>query len=112
MHTKKELDQRMLEAGVQPLKKLGQNFFVNPEICRRVIEQIHKLNPKSVIEIGPGLGALTDDLLKGPWKTVLVEVDAGLVKHWMVKFPAVEVIHQDALKINWVECDFPKPSML
>ncbi len=76
MHTKKEVDLRLIKAGIQPLKKLGQNFLVNPVISARLVEAAKEFNPQQIIEIGPGLGALTDDLIQGPWELTLIEIDA------------------------------------
>ncbi|MDZ4678076.1 MAG: 16S rRNA (adenine(1518)-N(6)/adenine(1519)-N(6))-dimethyltransferase RsmA [Oligoflexia bacterium] len=112
MHTKQELDKRLAQAGIQPLKKLGQNFLLNPKICTALIDEVKSCNPQSVLELGPGMGALTDELLPGPWKTTLVELDAGMVKYWHAKFPELEIIHKDALKIDWQTLELLKPSVI
>jgi len=112
LHNKKELDERMEEAGVQPLKKLGQNFLLNPKICQVLVDAALKFKPVTVVEIGPGLGAITDDLGVGEHKLVLVEADAGLVKYWQGKLPRAEILHQDALRIDWNELSFSKPAVL
>lgn len=101
MHTKKELDERIKKAGIRPLKSLGQNFLVNPAIAAKFMSAVQALNPRFVVEIGPGLGALTDDLVLGSWTTCLVELDAGLVEYW--KAAGVSVVHKDALHVDWSE---------
>jgi 16S rRNA (adenine1518-N6/adenine1519-N6)-dimethyltransferase len=100
MHNKFELDQRMIAAGIRPLKKLGQNFLLNPKICQAIVDCSLRFKPSTVVEIGPGLGALTDSLV-GNIKLVLIEVDGGLVEYWKKVLPDAEIIHQDALKLNW-----------
>jgi 16S rRNA (adenine1518-N6/adenine1519-N6)-dimethyltransferase len=112
MHTKKELDERLAKAGIQPLKKLGQNFLVNTKICQQIVKTIQNTSPQTVVEIGPGLGALTDELLLGPWQTVLVELDSGMVKYWQEKIPDIKLIHKDALKIEWQSLELSKPAVL
>src|ERR1700722_7797475 len=112
MHTKQELDERLRSAGVKPLKSLGQNFLVNPKISETLIQAVAKWNPKTVVEIGPGLGALTDDLRLGPWTTVLVELDSGLVEYWKKVAPEIQMIHKDALQIDWTTLNLQHPSVL
>ncbi len=112
MHNKQELDRRMKEAGIQPLKKLGQNFLLNPKISIALINAVKVILPASLVEIGPGLGALTDDLILGDWQTILIEMDSGLVKYWHEKSPNAKIIHKDALQINWSAENFKKPCVL
>jgi 16S rRNA (adenine1518-N6/adenine1519-N6)-dimethyltransferase len=112
VHTKQELDKRLKQAGVQPLKKLGQNFLLNPKICQSMIDEVNRLKPETVIEIGPGLGALTDELAVSNRKLILIEIDSGFVKYWRETLPNVETLHKDALKLNWSELSFTKPAVL
>jgi 16S rRNA (adenine1518-N6/adenine1519-N6)-dimethyltransferase len=112
MHNKQELDRRMEAAGIRPLKKLGQNFLLNPKICESVIEAVAAEGPLSVVEIGPGLGALTDGLLEKSWDLKLIEIDAGLIEYWKRVAPSLELIHQDALKLIWKDLNLAKPAVL
>lgn len=112
MHSKKELDTRLRQSGIQPLKKLGQNFLVNPQICAKIVEAALAPGPASVVEIGPGLGALTDDLLEAGKPLTLVELDSGLVEYWRERSTQVNVIHKDALKLDWKILGLQKPSVL
>jgi 16S rRNA (adenine1518-N6/adenine1519-N6)-dimethyltransferase len=112
MHTKQELDARMRDAGIQPLKKLGQNFLLNPRICQGIVDATAAFNPKTVVEIGPGLGALTDELIKGSWTTILLEIDAGLVKYWQARCPEMQIKHEDALKTDWAQWELQQPAVL
>ena len=116
MHTKKELDQRLILAGVRPLKSLGQNFLVNPRIGTEIVKAVEKFSPKFVVEIGPGLGALTDELIQSAsensYKFNLVEIDSGLVEYWKKRdFPG-QIFHGDALKIDWAVMSRQSPSVL
>lgn len=110
MHSKKELDERLRACGISPIKKLGQNFLVNPRICKTVIDKVLESKPASVVEIGPGLGALTDSLVESQIPLTLVEFDSGLVKYWEAR--RVKIIHEDALRINWSEFETPRPCHL
>ncbi len=117
MHSKKELDIRLQKAGVQPLKRLGQNFLVNGPICDRIVGETLRHHPKTVVEIGPGLGALTDELItKTDGKFVMVEFDSGLVKFWeefkLEKSLDFHIIHKDALRMDWAEEKYEAPASL
>jgi 16S rRNA (adenine1518-N6/adenine1519-N6)-dimethyltransferase len=112
MHDKKELDRRMEAAGIRPLKKLGQNFLLNPKICQDIVEAVAAEHPASVVEIGPGLGALTDGLVEKSWDLKLIEIDAGLIEYWKRVNPSLTLIHQDALKLVWKELVLSKPAVL
>ncbi|MCC6278840.1 MAG: ribosomal RNA small subunit methyltransferase A [Oligoflexia bacterium] len=113
MHTKQELDARMQEAGIQPLKKLGQNFLLNPNIVDAIVTHVKALSPSAVVEIGPGLGALTDELIVSfPSSVTLVEIDSGLVEFWKKRAPLVQIIHSDAMSVQWVNLGIPDGACL
>ena len=63
-----------------PKKSLGQNFLRAPAIARVIAETACPLGNETVLEIGPGEGALTDELLKCAKKVVAVEKDARLIE--------------------------------
>ena len=57
------------DAGVRPAKKLGQNFLHDQNLARWIVEQAQISRDDFVLEIGPGLGALTSEILKrGCWR--------------------------------------------
>ena len=97
---------------VKPKKALGQHFLKNPEICARIAEAItlHG-NYKTVLEIGPGMGALTQYLLARPeFETHVVEIDRESVDYLNVHFGALRGrIHEaDFLKMP-IDKLFPEP---
>ena len=59
-----KINKRMLEMGVAPKRSLGQNFLVADHVIQRIISKVAHYKPKRMIEIGPGLGALTESLIK------------------------------------------------
>lgn len=88
--------------GVRPLKRLGQNFLVQPEVPER-ISSGYSISPlDTVVEIGPGLGALTEYLVEKSSKVVAIELDHGLAKMLPLSIPSPKllVVDGDALKIN------------
>lgn len=60
---------------IKPLKKFGQNYLTDPNILRKIVEEIDPLAEDNIIEIGPGLGALTEILLKKVHSITAVEID-------------------------------------
>ena len=62
-----------------PKKSLGQNFLIDKNIIKKIIN-LTNLKNKDIIEIGPGKGALTDEILKKkPKSLTLIEKDANLL---------------------------------
>lgn len=80
-------------------KSLGQNFLVNEDKINKIIEATEKLMEDSLLEIGPGLGALTRRLIPMEKQLQLIEMDDDWVKHWQEE--GQEVHHGDALAMDW-----------
>lgn len=88
---------------VTPRKSMGQNFLQDEEISRWIADQIRPDGADLVVEIGPGLGALTKHLVGRPKKLVLIEKDSQLAPELTSHFADrddVEVIHNDATRID------------
>src|SRR6267142_6675449 len=66
------------DAGVRPAKKLGQNFLHDQNLARWIVEQAQISRDDFVLEIGPGLGALTSEILKRGARLLALEKDARL----------------------------------
>ncbi len=64
--------------GVNPTKKLGQNFVVDANTCRRIVKSADVLDTDIALEIGPGLGSLTLALLEVAKEVIVVEIDERL----------------------------------
>ena len=92
---------------IKAKKSLGQNFLIDKNIITKIINVIDIKN-KNVLEIGPGTGNLTLEILqKSPKKVILIEKDNILADGLIKRFgDNVEVINKDILKINEnVLCD-------
>lgn len=91
-------------AGVRPRKSRGQNFLVQPAIADRIVAAAAIAPGDEVIEIGPGLGILSDKILRaGVRRLWLVELDARLAERLESAFaghPAVRVICRDFLAVE------------
>lgn len=85
---------------------LGQNFIINPEICPKMAELSEVDENTGVIEIGPGIGVLTNELAKRAKKVVSIEIDRRLLpvlNETLSEFSNVKVLNADILKINLKE---------
>ena len=85
-------------------KSLGQNFLIDTNILRRIID-FADLDPvkSGAIEIGPGIGALTEQLAKSSKKVLAFEIDQRLLPilaETLSPYPHVDVVHQDVLKAD------------
>jgi 16S rRNA (adenine1518-N6/adenine1519-N6)-dimethyltransferase len=90
---------RLAEMGFSPKKALGQNFLVSPNVIEKIIEAVHKVQFTDLVEIGPGLGALTEPMLTAGFKPRLVELDRDLIPYWRTR--GLDVLDSDALKLDW-----------
>jgi 16S rRNA (adenine1518-N6/adenine1519-N6)-dimethyltransferase len=87
-------------------KSLGQNFLVDPNLIRKILEAVNPKSDELIIEIGAGRGALTENLLEKAGKVIAVELDDDLIPVLNQTFGNYEnylLIHENALKINFSE---------
>ncbi|NJE06441.1 16S ribosomal RNA methyltransferase A [Thermococcus sp. M36] len=84
---------------------LGQNFLVVPDIIERNVERAELSERDIVLEVGPGLGVLTDALSKRAGKVYAIEKDHRLVEILRKEYdwPNVEIIEGDALRVEFPE---------
>lgn len=84
------------------LKKYGQNFLVNDDLAKNIVAQISDDKESTIIEIGPGLGALTYHLLNKQAHKVLVEIDPLMCDHLkhQINDKNVEIINKDFLRLD------------
>jgi len=96
--------------NIRPKKDLGQNFIINSDIVERIIKYANIDCNDVVLEIGAGLGTLTDKLAEYAKKVYAVEVDPKLCKVLNDRFSKVEnieIVCEDVLKISFPS-DFNK----
>ncbi len=102
MGARREAREALAAAGLRPRKRWGQHFLCDPAVARRIVETA-ELGPRSVVlEIGPGLGALTDDLAARAGRLYLVEIDPGLATRLAAQYandPRVRVVAGDVLSL-------------
>lgn len=81
-------------------KSLGQNFFVNKNLKNHIVNKVLENETKSVVEIGPGLGSFTEDLVANFEHVIVVEKDIALANDLKLRFPKIEVITGDFLDLD------------
>jgi 16S rRNA (adenine1518-N6/adenine1519-N6)-dimethyltransferase len=93
----------MSEQQHQARKRFGQNFLSDPNIIRKIIDAIRPEPGERLVEIGPGLGAMTEPLMARLDHLHVVEIDRDLIARLKEKHsPAVLTIHEgDALKFDF-----------
>ena len=82
-------------------KRLGQNFLINGEVIQDIIEHANITKDDVVVEIGPGVGFVTEQLVKYAKKVIAIELDEEAIKE-LEKLGAenLEIIHKDILKTD------------
>ena len=86
-------------SGIRPSKSMGQNFLHDPAIVQRIIAAADIQPTDTVVEIGPGLGAMTTELVKVAGRVVTIELDRELAHRLRQTLPDVEVVEADALDV-------------
>lgn len=105
--------QKLDELGRGARRGLGQHFLADPQIAARIVAAAELQPGETVVEIGPGLGALTDSLATRPEPLWLVELDADFAEQARQRYQAgedgdapanqVHVVHADALHVDFAE---------
>ncbi len=93
----------MADAGITFRKEFGQNFLTNRIIPEEIAENCADTSDRLIIEIGPGIGCLTQELAMRYSKVVAVEIDKGLIPildKTLDEFDNVTVINEDIMKID------------
>lgn len=88
-----------------PLKKFSQNFLIDSHIITKIVELINPKSNEALVEIGPGLAALTKPICKLIDELIIIEIDKCLLerlkKHSF--YSKLIVFHKDALKVDYLE---------
>ncbi|MAE74568.1 MAG: ribosomal RNA small subunit methyltransferase A [Bdellovibrionaceae bacterium] len=93
------IKERLQSMGASPKKALGQNFLVNPQHIKTIVEAAKRMAPEALIEVGPGLGAITEPLLELGLPFKVFELDSQFCDYW--RSQGIEVHEGDALRLDW-----------
>jgi 16S rRNA (adenine1518-N6/adenine1519-N6)-dimethyltransferase len=95
--------QLLRQSGFKPKKSLGQHFLIDEAVLQRILSAAELSPGEIVVEVGPGLGILTEALAKQGARVIAVELDAKLVallKKRLAGFPDVKIVHADILRVT------------
>lgn len=87
-------------------KKFGQNFLIDPHVLEKIIASAGVTKDDMVLEIGPGIGTMTQYLAESAGRVVAVEIDNNLIpilQETLKDYDNVTVIHNDILKVDIAE---------
>lgn len=102
IHRKKSLN----KIGIHARKKLGQHFLVDESILKLIVSAADLSPADFVIEVGPGFGMLTSELVNKAGTVTAIEIDTRLYIQLKKKFRSVSnitIINQDMLKVNLLD---------
>lgn len=94
--------------GIRPHKELGQNFVIDPNTIRKVVDVAGDLSDKIVLEIGAGAGSLTLGLAGAARRVIAVEFDTRVVpalREALLGIDNVEVAEADAMKLDYASLE-------
>lgn len=100
----------MNQFGINTKKSLGQNFLTDINILKNIVAAGDVQKTDNVVEIGPGIGALTEQLARAAKQVVAFEIDDRLIPvldHTMAPYDNVTIVHNDILKVD-LEKEFAK----
>ncbi|MGB8170892.1 MAG: 16S rRNA (adenine(1518)-N(6)/adenine(1519)-N(6))-dimethyltransferase RsmA, partial [Chthoniobacteraceae bacterium] len=86
----------LAELGMQPSKSMGQNFLHDQNLADWIVAQLNLKPGEAWMELGPGLGSLTEFALQRSTNGLVIEKDGRLAAFLRERFPDLEVIHGDA----------------
>ncbi len=94
-----------MKKNVKPKKKIGQHFLADDNISKKIIDLVNFKSHKQIIEVGPGMGALTDYLIDSAKNLSLIEIDNECIEYLEKKYlnKNLEIVSANFL-------NFKKPS--
>ena len=86
---------------MQPRKGLGQHFLTDTNIADKIVSALNVESDASVVEVGPGTGALTGHLISRFRDFCAIEVDERAIEHLRSVYPNIMLFHEDILRFDW-----------
>ena len=98
--------QFLQEHGISAKKRYGQNFLIDPRVLKRIIEGAGITKADTVLEIGPGIGTMTQALCEAAGHVIAVEIDRDMIpllEENLAGYDNYEIINDDILKVDLKE---------
>lgn len=105
-----DLKARLSEMRITPKKAFGQNFLVSQTVIDKIVSEALATEASEIVEVGPGLGALTEPLIASGRALRVIELDRELIEYWRSR--QLNVIDADALKYDWELLKLRAPALL
>ena len=87
---------------IHPTKSKGQNYLVDERVAEREVQHLQASDSDVVLEIGPGLGVLTERLVGRASKVICIELENGACRYLGERFPGrIELLQADALEVRF-----------
>lgn len=101
----------MQQTNPFPKRRLGQNFLTDRNVVKRILEAVQPKSAETIIEIGPGRGALTARLLETGARVIAIEFDRDLIpqlREQFADYPNFTLVEADALTVDF--CGLIEPA--
>lgn len=115
---KQRILSKLNELNAGPKRSLGQNFLISDHVIDKILFAVKAEPFSAMIEVGPGLGALTEDLLEIAREQkkalTLIEMDTSFVREWTARLAEeslFRVIEADALQVDWNTLALPPQTL-
>ena len=92
----------------RPLKRFGQNYLTDRNTILKIVSKFNPQRDETIIEIGPGRGALTNELSLATDNLTAIEIDNRVIETLSTQYPNVNFINQDFLKMDFGKFDNSK----
>lgn len=112
--SKKVIQNLFKKYQIRPSKRLGQNFLIDKRVIKKLIKAVNLKPENIVLEIGPGIGNLTQELAKKVKKIIAIEKDPKMVeilKETLKDYENVEIVKGDVLKLKISNFKFQIPNL-
>jgi 16S rRNA (adenine1518-N6/adenine1519-N6)-dimethyltransferase len=90
----------LAQIGMEPTRSLGQNFLHDQNLAEWIVAQLTLQPDEAWVELGPGLGALTEFALARSPRGLVIEKDGRLAAFLHERFPSLEIVHGDATEFD------------
>jgi len=106
-----QVQDKLQELQIQPKRSLGQNFLISDNVVEKILLTASSHKPDLIVEIGPGLGSLTEGLIGITKNLKLIELDNVFFNYW--KSRGLDIVESDALLFTWDQYkNFPNRTLV
>ncbi|HYA13395.1 MAG TPA: 16S rRNA (adenine(1518)-N(6)/adenine(1519)-N(6))-dimethyltransferase RsmA [Syntrophales bacterium] len=101
------------DRGIRPLKRLGQSFLEDKNVINKILKISDLREDDTIIEIGAGIGIMTEMIAQVARKVIALEVDprmVGILKERLAGYHHVDIVQTDVLEYNFCSASFESPS--